>query len=138
MPKFILHTNGIGIKVNGVQKGFNWLSLSDKTDQVVNGKTVSWKDIKAFLDENNIDLSSSEMQAKIDDQKTAFDEPTLSKEQLKNQAQKEAERIAWKEILQERIEADPYLSAIANVKTKIESGEINENASKAIREELGK
>ena len=59
-----------------------------------------------------------------------------TKEQLQAELEAEARRIAMDDLIEERIKADPYLSAMANIKAKIESGEINENASRAIRDEI--
>ena len=61
-----------------------------------------------------------------------------AKEELQAEMKAEARRIAMDDLIEEKIKADPYLSAMAGIQEKIESGQINENASRAIRDEIQK
>lgn len=60
----------------------------------------------------------------------------IRKTQLKAEMKAEAIRIAQERVLDAEIAKNPYLSAMANVEAKIDSGEINENARKAIRDRV--
>lgn len=66
-------------------------------------------------------------------QEIEFFSDEITKQQLKSEMKAEAIRIAQERVLDAEIAKDPYLSAMADVEAKIDSGEINENARQAIR-----
>lgn len=108
------------MKVKAIQR------LRPNAEFVLRGDVLEW-----------IDTTQTEpTQAEIDAEIAYLEGDEYKKVLLKAEMKAEAIRIAQERVLDAEIKKAPYLSAMADVEAKINSGEINENARKAIRDEI--
>lgn len=95
-----------------------------------NAEFVLRGDVLEWMDETQTEPTEQE----IADEIAYLEGDGYKKEQLQAELEAEARQIAMEEIINERL---PTV-AMANIKAKIDSGEINENARKALRDEIQK